>query len=175
MLKVCVCIKRENEFLSFKRNSLCITGSIRVAEQEATHLRAVELQGLLTRVRTQWKQLGPNCFAIKTFRPETVDVNLGPSQTILWFRTTLVKRHGEWDVVEHNHNQSVSELAITELELPTAWTVEEVITIGHDRPCTPGQLGFQKVSRPLDLLEPETESSGDERAPPEFICKWCTS
>ena len=29
--------------ISFKRNSLCITSSIRVVEQEASHLRAVEL------------------------------------------------------------------------------------------------------------------------------------
>ena len=113
---------------------------------------------MLTRVRTQWKQLGPHCFAIKTFKPETVDVNSAPSQTMLWFRTTLVERRGEWDVFEHN--QSVADLAITELDLPNASTVDEVITIGHDGPCTPGQLGFQKVSRPLDLLEPESRSSG---------------
>ncbi len=83
---------------------------------------------------------------------------------MLWFGTTLVKRRGEWDVFEHN--QSVSDLAIAELEIPNASTVEEVITIGHDGPCTPGQLGFQKVSRPLDLLEPESVSSGDARAQP---------
>ncbi len=108
--------------ISFKRNSLCITGSIRVVEQEASHLRAVELQGLLTRARTQWKQLGPHCFAIKAFKPETVDVNSAPSQTMLWFRTTLVKRRGSWDVFAHN--QSVTELSIAELDLANASTVE---------------------------------------------------
>ena len=144
--------------VSFKRNSLCITGRIRVVEQEASHLRTIELQGSLTRVKNQWKQLGPHCFAIKTFRPETVDPNSSPARTMLWYRTTLIKRRGTWDVFEHN--QPVSELAFTEYDLPNSSTVEEVITIGHDGPCTAGQLGFQQVTRPLDLLEPESGSSG---------------
>ena len=61
--------------VSFKR-------SIRVLEQEASHLRTIELQGSLTRVKNQWKQLGPHCFAIKMFRPETVDANSPPTRTV---------------------------------------------------------------------------------------------
>ena len=140
--------------ISFKRNSLCITGSIRVVEQDASHLRAVELQGLLTRVQNQWKQLGPHCFAIKTFKPETIDVNTSPAQIMLWYRTTLVKRGSEWTV--HEHNAPVVDMLFSEVSIPNAGKIVEVITIGHDGPCTPGQLGFRNVSRALDLLEPES-------------------
>jgi hypothetical protein len=124
--------------VSFKRDSLCISGSIRMVEISSDlHLRVVHLQTPLQRVKTTWTRLAAECFAIKTYRPVCVDVTLAPASTLLWYRTTLVKRFGRWHL--HEYNLFVSgEFATGSLSaaLPEPSTVQEVITIGHSRERT---------------------------------------
>ena len=98
--------------VSFKRNSLCMSGDIRMLEDSGTsHLRAVQLKSPLQRVRTTWTKHGAECYAIKTYKAVCVDVSLAPSPSMLWYRTTLLKRSGRWQV--HQHNLFVSDEFIT--------------------------------------------------------------
>ena len=94
--------------MGFKRNSLCVTGNIRMlsGSDDVAHLRAVELQSSLDRVGLSWTQLGPECFGIRSAKVSLVDVALAPSSTVLRYRTTLVRCGQRWDVVEHNQRDS---------------------------------------------------------------------
>ena len=142
--------------VSFKRNSLCISGNIRMLGSSTDmHMRAVQLKESLQRVRTTWTKLTNDCFAIKTYKPMCVDVTLAPASSLLWYRTTLVKRHGKWQL--HQHNLFVTEGCLAKsltTTLPDPNSVQEVITIGHTCECTHEQLGFAVVDEPLDLLGP---------------------
>ena len=89
--------------VAFKRNSLCISGNIRMVEDSGSvHLRALQLRDSLQHVRTTWTKLGAECYGIKTYKPTCVDVTLAPAASMLWYRTTLVKRSGRWQLHEHN-------------------------------------------------------------------------
>ena len=142
--------------VSFKRNSLCMSGDIKMLEDSRSlRLRAVQLRDPLQRFKTTWTKLGAECYAIKTCKAVCVDVILVPSPSLLWYRTTLVKRSGRWQV--YQHNLFVSEEFFTgslETALPDPSSVQEVLTIGHARECTHDQLGFVVVDEPLDLLRP---------------------
>ena len=119
------------------------------------HLRAVQLKESLQRVKTTWTKITRDCFAIKTYKPACVDLTLAPTSSLLWYRTTLVKRHGKWQL--HQHNLFVTEDFLGDspaMALPDPSSVQEVITIGHTREFTHEHLGFSVVDEPLDLLAP---------------------
>lgn len=143
--------------VGFKRNSLCITGSIRMLQQVDDcigHLRAVQLNDSLQRVKPTWTKLGAECFGIKTYRPECVDSTLAPSDSLMWYRTMLVKRNGSWDLYKHNQfiTDAYIQGTITEpIDDPSS--VQEVLTLCHPGPMTPAQLGFSVVESMLDLLD----------------------
>ena len=88
--------------ITFKRNSLCIKGMIRMVEQsdeppmDEMQVRAITLSENLSAVKTSWKKLGEACFAIRTYKPFFVDTTMAPAELFLWYRTTLVKeiQHG---------------------------------------------------------------------------------
>ena len=82
----------------------------------------------------------PSLFGIRANKPFHVDVSMAPSETLLWYRTTLVKRNGAWDVEEANQLVSALESLTAPLVAPS--TVEEVLTLGHATECTPEQLGY---------------------------------
>ena len=73
-----------------------------VEDSGSVHLRALQLRDSLQRVRTTWTKLGAECYGIKTYKPTCVDVTLAPAASMLWYRTTLVKRSGRWQLHEHN-------------------------------------------------------------------------
>ena len=157
--------------VAFKRNSLCISGNIRMVEDSGSvHLRALQLRDSLQRVRTTWTKLGAECYGIKTYKPTCVDVSLAPAASMLWYRTTLVKRSGRWQL--HEHNRFVTdEYAASSLTaaLPNPGSVQEVITIGHTKECTHEQLGFSVIEEALDLLGPVGGSSSSSAAPQPFV------
>ena len=142
--------------VSFKRNSLCISGNIRMVEDtKCLSFCALQLKGPLQRVRTTWTKLGPYCYGIKTYASTAVDVTMAPAPSMLWYRTTLVKRFGRWYLHEHNlfisDEYSTSSLVKA---LPDPGSVQEVITLGHVHECTHEQLGFEVFEEALDLLGP---------------------
>ena len=129
--------------VSFKRNSLCISGNIHMVEDtKCLSFCALQLKGPLQRVRTTWTKLGPYCYGIKTYASTAVDVTMAPAPSMLWYRTTLVKRFGRWYLHEHNlfisDEYSTSSLVKA---LPDPGSVQEVITLGHVHECT-HEVGF---------------------------------
>ena len=115
--------------VGLKRNSLCIRGAIRVLQRpegQSTPLRVITLTPTLSGMRWSWQKLGPQCFGIRTNKPFHVDVTMAPSEMLLWYRTTLVKRNGAWDVEEANQLVSALDSLTTPLVAPS--TVEEVLT-----------------------------------------------
>ena len=113
-----------------------------------------------------WTKLGAECYGIKT----CVDVTLAPAASMLWYRTTLVKRSGRWQL--HEHNRFVTdEYAASSLttSLPNPGSVQEVITIRHTKECTHEQLGFSVVEEALDLLGPLSGSSSSSAAPQPVV------
>lgn len=142
----------------YERNSLSISGTIRMLEDfQNFHLRAVQLNDSIQRVKTTWAQLGAQCYGVKTFRPCGVDVTLAPSCSLLWYRTVLVQRGGQWHLHEHNRfiSDTFSGTSLT-AALPEPHTVEAVITLGHAVECTPEQLGFSIVGSALGLVSPSS-------------------
>ena len=155
--------------VSFKRNSLCISGSIRMLEDsKSLHVRDVKLKDVLQRVKTTWSKLGPECFGIRTYKPVFVDVTMAPSASMLWHRTTLVKRFGRWHLLHHNLFVS-DEFASGSLAgaMPEPSTVQEVLTFGHAKECTHAQLGFEVFNDALELLEPGNGNSSSSSRPPD--------
>ena len=78
--------------ITFKRNSLCIKGMIRMVEQsdeppmDEMQVRAVTLSENLSAVKTSWKKLGEACFAcfaIRTYKPFFVDTTMAPAELFL--------------------------------------------------------------------------------------------
>ena len=70
--------------VSFKRNSLCISGNIRMVEDtKCLSFCALQLKGPLQRVRTTWTKLGPYCYGIKTYASTAVDVTMAPAPSML--------------------------------------------------------------------------------------------
>ena len=157
--------------VSFKRNSLCISGNIRMLEDSGKlHLRAVQLRDSLQRLRTTWTKLGAECYGIKTYKPICVDVTLAPAANMLWYRTTLVKRSGRWQL--HEHNRFITDEYVASSltsALPNPGSVQEVITIGHAKECTHEQLGFSAIEEALDLLGPARGSSESSAAPQPVV------
>ena len=75
--------------ITFKRNSLCIKGMIRMVEQsdeppmDEMQVRAITLSENLSAVKTSWKKLGEACFAIRTYKPLFVDTTMAPAELFL--------------------------------------------------------------------------------------------
>ena len=95
-------------------------------DSKPLHVRAVKLKDVLQRVKTTWSKLGPECFGIRTYKPQFVDVSMAPSASMLWYRTVLVKRFGRWHLLQHNAFVS-DEFAAGSLAstLPDPSTVQE--------------------------------------------------
>ena len=118
----------------------------------------------MERLRTTWTKLDST--VIKTYKPAGVDVTMAPASSLLWYRTTLVKRFGRWHL--HEHNLFITEEFCTGSltgTLPDPGSVQEVITLGHVRECTCEQVGFSVVEEALDLLGPWRGSSSSPSLP----------
>ena len=163
--------------ITFKRNSLCIKGMIRMVEQsdeppmDEMQVRAITLSENLSAVKTSWKKLGEACFAIRTYKPFFVDTTMAPAELFLWYRTTLVKRDSTWDVIEYN--QLISDFADSMTgPIVGPGEFEEAITIGHGVQCTPEQIGFSVeephgAARPLDTPVQAGQASSSSS---DWIC-----
>ena len=157
--------------LGFRRNSLCVEGSILLGAdgvprgedlrdqcrepQLEVYVRAISLGASLSALATQssrtWTAVdyegkilgwcGPSqCFRDSTVTPGTHE--------LLWRRTTLVRRSGEWEIIEFG--EDISALEDREKKLPDPKTVELCLTLAHDYHLSPEELGFD-VSFPSAL------------------------
>ncbi|CAE7357043.1 RE1, partial [Symbiodinium sp. KB8] len=157
--------------LGFRRNSLCVEGSILLGAdgvprgedlrdqcrepQLEVYVRAISLGASLNALATQssrtWTALDYEgkisgwCGPSQCFRDSTV---IPGAHELLWRRTTLVRRSGEWEIIEFG--EDISALEDREKKLPDPKTVELCLTLAHDYHLSPEELGFD-VSFPSTL------------------------
>ena len=138
------------EPVHLKRQSLCTKGHVRVIHEQAHEVqqqpavRAIEnvvIQDPLLRLDASgWQRIGHRCYALLSFGQSYVDTTLVPLTELLWYRTTLIRRNGEWALIEFSEDVSGLSDRTAAFESPG---VEQVITIAHDdNTLSPNQLGF---------------------------------
>ena len=138
------------EPVHLKRQSLCTKGHVRVIHEQAHEVqqlpavRAIEnvvIQDPLLRLDASgWQRIGHRCYALLSFGQSYVDTTLVPLTALLWYRTTLIRRSGEWTLIEFSEDVSGLSDRTAAFEPPG---VEQVITIAHDdNTLSPNQLGF---------------------------------
>ena len=138
------------------------------SDDSIQHVCTMKLESKLNSIRNVWTLLGLDCWGIITNRPAFVDVSTAPSMSLLWYRTTLVRRGDEWHLVEHN--QFISDLVSMNATIPNPKGINAVMTLGHAVECTQEQLGFHSEVMPLDLLTPShrpVPASGETQRTPE--------
>ena len=95
-----------SEPVRLKRQSLCTKGHARVLNEHpqddaARAIGNVTLQGpLLLLDASGWQCVGSRCYALLIFGLNFVDTTLVPLSELLWYRTTLVRRGGEWTLLQ---------------------------------------------------------------------------
>ena len=141
--------------VSFKRNSLCVKGSIRMISEDdclsptstapgPKALRAIHLQPVLRRLLPGWNKVNPQVYALTTRRARFVDTTLCPGGEMMWYRTTLVFRDAQgWELLEFG--EAISELEDLEGEIYDPESVVEVLTIAHAHNVASEQLGSTLV------------------------------
>ena len=161
--------------VEFRRNSLVATGRILCVSQDDLNIeqqvRAVTLHPPLLQLPPRWTQLGPKCYGILSFDGTRVDTTLVPSDRMLWKRTTLVRRNGEWNIDEYC--EDVANMIDRSEPFEDAGSVEQVITLAHETHASPNELcfddGFESSAvapvAPDDQQHDEAPAAQDEAEP----------
>ncbi|CAL1136982.1 unnamed protein product [Cladocopium goreaui] len=173
--------------VSFKRNSLCVKGSIRMISEDdclsptstapgPKALRAIHLQPVLRRLLPGWNKVNPQVYALTTRRARFVDATLCPGGEMMWYRTTLVFRDAQgWELLEFG--EPISELEDLEGEIYDPESVVEVLTLAHAHNVASEQLGFALVDGEqaphfdADVLvgEPGDGDTGEQEHAPQPV------
>ena len=109
----------------YRRNSLCTMGHIRAVSQDEVAssiappvsnaefdmeaVRRVELSDVLRNVGAGWKEVFPDCFALKCTSDVYLDITSCLREAGCKYRTTIILDNGVWELVEFG--QDISELA----------------------------------------------------------------
>ena len=153
--------------LFLKRNSLCAKGFIQLIQDADTAastvstqvIRAVSLSGPLMNLRPGWNRLSQFFCAIMTKSPTYVDSSLAPAPRLLWYRTTLIKVNGAWEVAEFRANLET----LDDLERGMVRTdITDVLTLAHDYVADLAALG---ISDPRASSGGASSSSSTRRQP----------
>ncbi len=137
--------------LFLKRNSLCAKGFIQViqdAENVAASvstqvIRAVSLSGPFSNLRPGWNRLSQHFYAIMTKSPTFVDSTLAPAPHLMWFRTTLIKVGGAWQVTEFAAD--VGQMSDLECGMVRI-DISDVLALAHDQVVDLAALGIDELS-----------------------------
>ena len=137
---------QRREPVSFRKQSLCVQGTIRViSEEHAAGFRAVTnvtLQPALLRLKAGWHRLASRVYAMKCFSKKHIDTTMIPLSELLWKRTTLVCRGGVWELVEFA--EDIAGMSDRTALFDEADSVEQVITVAHDQgDLPPAEMGFE--------------------------------
>ena len=155
------------EPVKLKRQSLCASGSVCVLHEQPPAVRVVEhvtLEDPLRRLDASgWQRIGHRCYALLSFGTSFVDTTLVPLSELLWYRTTLVRRAGEWALLEFA--EDVASLANRTLPFEHQ-DVEQTITIAHDdKTLSPRQMGFSTPDAAREHATEDSAASTDSPAP----------
>ena len=153
--------------LFLKRNSLCAKGFIQLIQDadiaastvSTQVIRAVSLSGPLMNLRPGWNRLSQFFYAIITKSPTYVDSTMAPAPRLLWYRTTLIKVNGAWEVAEFRANLET----LDDLERGMVRTdITDVLTLAHDYVADLAALG---ISDPRASSGGASSSSSTRRQP----------
>ena len=153
--------------LFLKRNSLCAKGFIQLIQDadiaastvSTQVIRAVSLSGPLMNLRPGWNRLSQFFYAIITKSPAYVDSTMAPAPRLLWYRTTLIKVNGAWEVAEFRANLET----LDDLERGMVRTdITDVLTLAHDYVADLAALG---ISDPRASSGGASSSSSTRRQP----------
>ena len=153
--------------LFLKRNSLCAKGFIQLIQDadiaastvSTQVIRAVSLSGPLMNLRPGWNRLSQFFYAIMTKSPTYVDSTMAPAPRLLWYRTTLIKVNGAWEVAEFRANLET----LDDLERGMVRTdITDVLTLAHDYVADLAALG---ISDPRASSGGASSSSSTRRQP----------
>jgi len=93
-------------------------------------------------LRPGWNRLSQFFYAIMTKSPTYVDSSLAPSSRLLWYRTTLIKVNGAWEVAEFRANLET----LDDLECGMVRTdITDVLTLAHDYVADLAALGISEL------------------------------
>eukprot|EP00435_Cladocopium_sp_Y103_P026603 s1870_g6.t1 len=143
--------------VSFKRNSLCVQGCIRMVSEDdcfspkvfqsnssPAAVRAIHLEPVLKKLLPGWNKINPQLYALTTRRARFVDTTICPATEMMWLRTTLVFRTGiGWELLEFS--EPISELDDLEGEICDPESVIEVLTLAHVHCVASEDLGFRFI------------------------------
>ena len=156
----------QSERVGFRKQSLCVHGTIRVVTEcgSINAVMNVALKDPLLRLSNRWTRINSGMYAVKTFSKTFIDTTLLPLSELLWKRTTLVRRGGQWSLIECNADISVMSDRTASFE--DADSVEYVITIAHSKGNpSPSEMCFEVLSLDDSLEGAEACASG----PPESL------
>eukprot|EP00434_Breviolum_minutum_P041002 symbB.v1.2.036458.t1/scaffold5151.1/size30365/2 len=139
-------------------------GSLLVdAQGNALHFTSIPPGWLMfVLVMPGWNRLSQYFYAIMTKSPTFVDSTLAPSPRLMWFRTTLIKVGGAWQVAEFKTD--VSELDDLEHGMCRN-DVSDVLTLAHDNVVDLAALGIYEVAPALEAGGGASSSSSTRQQP----------
>ena len=114
-------------------------------------IRAVSLSGPLSNLRPGWNR-----------SPTFVDTTLAPSPRLLWYRTTLIKVGGAWQVAEFGADLEY----IDDFECGMVRTdISDVLTLAHDYVADLAALGISELVPGTSGGRAFSSSSSAQRQP----------
>ncbi|CAE7314572.1 unnamed protein product, partial [Symbiodinium sp. KB8] len=156
---------RQGEAVCFKKQSLCIRGSIRIVQNQVIRaVTDVQLGSALSSLPVgTWSRLGHRLFVLKNYSKRFVDTTLVPLSELMWKRTTIVRRGGVWSLVEFN--EDISSLDDRTALFEDSESIEQVITFAHSR----GDLSPEDMFFEVPEVSPSAQIEAQQSAEPEPV------
>ena len=155
---------RQGEAVRFKKQSLCIRGSIRIVQNQVIRaVTDVQLGSALSSLPVgTWSRLGHRLFVLKSYSKRFVDTTLVPLSELMRKRTTIVRRGGVWSLVEFN--EDISSLDDRTALFEDSESIEQVITFAHSR----GDLSPEEMFFEVPEAGPTALAEGQQSDAPEL-------
>ena len=111
-----------------------------VEKKECGRVNALVLLPALQNLMPGWNRINEDLWAMKSTTMQYQDTTVVPAGTMLWFRSTLLKVDGRWQLEEDSQDVTL----LDRLDGPVlCFEATEVLTLAHNfRPQRGGQLGF---------------------------------
>ena len=157
----------QKEPVGFRKQSLCVSGSIRVLSSQSSTIRAivnVTVKEPLLRLNAGWSRIDHRIFGMKTFSKHFIDTTLIPLSELIWRRTTLIRRGATWELIEFS--EDITNLDDMCAAFDDSDSVDEVITIAHSSAdLTPSDMFFEVVDENQPPASRVPEPREEEGAP----------
>ena len=109
-------------------------------KKECGRVNALVLLPALQNLMPGWNRINEDLWAMRSTTMQYQDTTVVPADTMLWFRSTLLKVDGRWQLEEDSQDVTL----LDRMDEPVlCLEASEVLTLAHNfRPRRGGQLGF---------------------------------